>query len=65
MIGNMNVRRLVIQVAVGMLLFTTIAVILEGNYSQEIWFEKGKTALLFGIAYAIFLILKARFRKKD
>jgi prolipoprotein diacylglyceryltransferase len=61
----MNPQKLLVQVIVGMILFTVIAVILEGNYSQEIWLEKGKMALLFGLAYGIFLIVKERFRKKN
>ncbi|MGI9550511.1 MAG: hypothetical protein ACR2MT_04885 [Aurantibacter sp.] len=61
----MNAQRLLVQVVVGMILFTVIAVILEGNYAQEVWLEKGKMALLFGLAYGIFLILREKFRKKD
>ncbi len=61
----MDTKRLIIQVIVGMILFTAIAVILEGNYGQEVWLEKGRTALLFGAAYAIFLLVKERLRKKD
>lgn len=61
----MNPQKLLAQVVVGMILFTVIAVILEGNYTQEIWLEKGKMALLFGLAYAVFLILKDKFIKKD
>lgn len=54
-----------VQVLVGIVLFTLVSVVLEKDYSTDTWYEKGKTALLFGLAYAIFLLIKERLRKKD
>jgi hypothetical protein len=60
----MDLKRIAIQAFVGAILFTIISVILEGNYGQEIWIQKGTTGLLFGVAYAIFLVVKEKFLKK-
>jgi len=60
----MDLRKVVIQAAVGAILFTVISVILDGRYEQEVWLEKGMRGAIFGIVYGVFLIVKERFIKK-
>lgn len=59
----MELKKLVIQALVAMVLFTIASVILAGDYSQEIWIEKGLRGLIFGVIYFVFLILKEKFKK--
>lgn len=63
--STVDFKKLGIQVVVGMLLFTIISVVLEGNYAQEVWLQKSLNGLFFGVAYAVFLILKDKFKKKE
>ena len=59
----MELKKLVFQAFVAMVLFTIASVILAGDYSQEIWIEKGLRGLIFGVIYFVFLILKEKFKK--
>lgn len=61
----MDRKKLLIQVVVAALLFWIIKLILERDMSTETMIREGKIALVFGIAYAVFLIIRDRFRKKD
>ena len=60
----MDIRKIGIQALVGAILFTAISVILDGNYGQKTWMAKGLNGLLFGLVYALFLIVKEKFFKK-
>ncbi len=60
----MDIRKIGIQAIVGAILFTAISVVLEGNYGQEVWLEKGFFGILFGVVYAIFLVIKVKYLKK-
>ena len=60
----MNVRKIIIQALVGAILFTIISVILEGDYGQEVWQEKGLRGLLFGGIYAIYIAVRGKFKKE-
>jgi hypothetical protein len=60
----MNKKKIISQVIAGVILFTIISVVLEKDYSQAVWLEKFKTALLFGVLYAIFILIKEKFKKK-
>ncbi len=60
----MNKKKIISQVIAGVILFTIISVVLEKDYSQSVWLEKFKTALLFGVLYAIFILIKEKFKKK-
>ena len=59
----MDFRKVAIQSFIGAIFFTIISVILEGEYTQEVWIEKGLNGLLFGLAYALILIIKEKFIK--
>lgn len=59
----MELKKLVIQALVAMVLFTIVSVILAGDYSQEIWMEKGLRGLIFGVVYFVFLVLMEKFKK--
>ena len=60
----MDIRKISIQAIVGAILFTVISVVLEGSYGQEVWVEKGLLGILFGVVYAIFLVIKVKYLKK-
>ena len=60
----MDKRKIGIQAIVGAILFTAISVVLEGDYGQEVWLEKGFLGILFGVVYAIFLVIKVKYLKK-
>lgn len=58
----MDIKKLAIQVLVAMVLFIIISLIIEGDYSQEIILSKGKTSLIFGALYGVYIVLKAKFK---
>lgn len=58
----MGAKKIAIQVFVAMILFIIVSLILEGDYTQEVIIAKAKTALLFGMAYAIFILVRTKFR---
>ncbi len=60
----MDIRKISIQAIVGAILFTVISVVLEGSYGQEVWVEKGLSGILFGVVYALFLVIKVKYLKK-
>lgn len=60
----MGFKKVVIQAFIGAMLFTIISVILEGQYGQEVWTEKGLRGLLFGAVYGVFLVVKQKIIKK-
>ena len=59
----MDSKRLSIQVSIGIVLFVAISVILEGEYTQDVWIEKTITALVFGSVYGMFLWAREKFKK--
>ena len=61
----MDKKRILIQAAVAALLFWGIKLILERSLAEDILIREGKIALVFGFAYALFLYLRERFRKKE
>lgn len=61
----MDYRRIVIQAATAALLFFGIKLILEKSTSQETLVREGVTALVFGLAYGVYLVVRNRWRKKE
>lgn len=61
----MEAKKIAVQVVVAMVLFIIVSLILEGAYTQEVIIEKAKTALLFGLAYTIFILVKSKFKNKS
>lgn len=59
----MDVKKIAVQVIAAMILFIIISLILEGAYTQELIIEKSKTALLFGLAYAVFIWIRTKLKK--
>ncbi len=60
----MDIKKVIAQAATGVVLFTIISVILQGEYGQDVWVEKGLRGLFFGVLYAVFLVIKEKFIKK-
>jgi len=60
----MDVKKIAVQVVVAMIFFMIISLILEGTYTQEMIIQKGKTALLFGLAYAVFIWIRTKFTNR-
>ncbi|WP_298501874.1 hypothetical protein [uncultured Maribacter sp.] len=58
----MDAKKVVIQVLVAMVLFVIISLIIEGDYSQEMIFYKGKIALLFGAFYSVYIVLRTKLK---
>lgn len=59
----MDRKRFIIQVLVGIVLFTVISVILERDYSDAVWIEKLQYGLIFGLVYGMYLWARERYRK--
>ena len=57
----MKTRKIVLQAVVGGILFTVISVLLERSYTQEVWQEKAVRGFIFGLLYALFLLIRERF----
>ena len=60
----MDIKKVVIQAFIGAILFTIISVILAGEYTQEVWIEKGIRGLIFGAVYGVFLVIREKFIRK-
>ncbi|WP_291870044.1 hypothetical protein [Maribacter sp.] len=60
----MDIKKLAIQVLVAMVLFVVISLVIEGDYTQEMILSKGKSALIFGALYGVYVVLRDRFRGK-
>lgn len=60
----MDFKKVVIQAFIGVVFFTIISVILEGEYTQEVWMEKALRGLLFGVVYAVFLVVRNKYIRK-
>ncbi len=60
----MSGKRIGSQVIVAIILFIAISVILEGEYTQDVVFEKVKTALAFGVVYAVFVVAREKFKNR-
>lgn len=60
----MNIKQLITKALIGALFFTLVTVILNGDYGQEAWIEKGSRGLIFGGIYVVYLVVKEQFIKK-
>ncbi len=60
----MDLKKLIIQASVAALLFWGIKLILERSLDSEVVIREGKIALVFGLAYGIFLYVRERFFRK-
>jgi hypothetical protein len=56
--------RILLQVSVAAVLYFVISLILEKNISADILLREGRDSLIFGIAYAFFLWIWNRIKKK-
>ena len=59
----MDIKKFTAQVIAGVLLFIIISVILEGVYTYDIWVEKTKWALIFGLVYGMFIWIREKNKK--
>lgn len=60
----MTTQRILVQALVGALLFWVVKLILGRDFGQEALVSEGKTALIFGLAYGIFLFIWHRLAKR-
>ncbi|NHF58170.1 hypothetical protein FK220_002375 [Flavobacteriaceae bacterium TP-CH-4] len=60
----MNVKKLLVQVLVAMVLFVIISVILEKQYTMNVVLDKSQKAVIFGIIYGIIIWAGQKFRNK-
>lgn len=62
----METKKFIIQVVVAIFLYVLISMILERNYTADIFWRELMEGMIFGAFYAIFLWVRDRFRdKKD
>lgn len=57
--------KIIVQSIFAAVLFIVISVILEKDYSQAVWLEKGVNGGIFAVCYALFLIVRQKFIKKE
>ncbi|MDG1572155.1 hypothetical protein OZ410_07490 [Robiginitalea sp. M366] len=60
----MGTRRIVIQAGVAALMFFIIKLILERSTAPEVIQREGLTAILFGVLYGGYLVVRERWRRK-
>lgn len=58
----MNIKKIIIQVLVAMLLFVGISLVIEGVYTEEMIYSKVQSALIFGAVYAIYIGFRERVK---
>ena len=61
----METKKYIIQVLAAIFLYVLISMILERNYTAEIFMRELMEGMIFGAFYAIFLWVRDRFRGKD
>jgi len=61
----METKKYIIQVLVAILLYVLISMILEQDYTADIFLRELMEGMIFGAFYAIFLWVRNRFRDKD
>ena len=61
----MNIKQILLKALIGVLFFIVVTVVLNGDYSQEAWFQKGIRGLVFGGIYVAYLVIKEKFKKKE
>lgn len=63
----MRTKKYIIQALVAAALYVLISMILEGEYSNEIFMREITEGLVFGILYGIFLGVRDKYmgRKKE
>jgi len=60
----MDLKKMISQVIAAILLFTVVSVILEKEYTQEVFLEKLQTGFIFGILYGVYIWARQRFKNK-
>ncbi|MFH6602203.1 hypothetical protein ACEZ3G_01850 [Maribacter algicola] len=61
----MEAKKIVIQVLVAIVLFITIALIIEGDFGKEMVMEKSINGVVFGALYAIYVVVREKFIKRN
>ena len=61
----MERKKLIAQIVAAFILYVTISLILEKEYSQEIILREMLEGIVFGIIYGIFIWVSSRWRKKN
>lgn len=61
----METKKYIIQVVAAIFLYVIISMILERNYTADIFLRELMEGMLFGAFYAIFIWVRDRFRGKD
>ena len=60
----METKKYIIQVLAAIFLYVLISMILERNYTAEIFLRELMEGMIFGAFYAIFLWVRDRFRHR-
>lgn len=60
----MNMKKVIIQVLVAIALFIIVALVIERDFSQEMILEKTRNGFIFGLAYALYIVVREKFIKK-
>ena len=62
---QMETKKFVIQVLAAIILYVVISMILERDYTADIFLRELMEGMIFGAFYAIFLWVRDRFRGRD
>ncbi|WP_273565994.1 hypothetical protein [Maribacter halichondriae] len=60
----MSIKKVVIQALVAVTLFIIIALIIEGDFSQKMILEKTRNGVVFGLLYAVYIVVRDKFIKR-
>jgi len=60
----MDIKKIGLQVLVAIALFVLIALIIEGDFSQEMVLEKARNGFIFGLLYAVYIVVREKYIKK-
>lgn len=60
----METKKYIIQVSVAIFLYVLISMILEKNYTADIFMRELMEGMIFGAFYAVFIWVRDRYRGK-
>jgi hypothetical protein len=64
-INSMERKKFLVQVGIAVLVYMVISLILEKDMSTDTLVRELKDGLIFGLAYAVFLFVWNRYKKKN
>jgi predicted tellurium resistance membrane protein TerC len=63
--NTMERKKFILQVAIAVVLYVAISLILENDFSKDIFLKELQDGLIFGLVYAVFLWVWNRNKKKN